>query len=297
MEPWQPSVPADPALRPDVLLDPTAWAEQPFGSVELGDRRRTRRLVRSAAALAAEPDRSWSERTRDPAALKAVYRLLDTAAVTCAGLLAPHQAQTRASLADEPVTLLVQDTTVVDYSHHPATTGLAPIGDGRGRGYLLQTVLAVRPEPRQVLGILHAAPWRREPAPRRRHARAQRRTPAPPPRVGGVGAGGDRDRGKRLLMGQAAAAHADVVTVTDDNPRSEDPAAIRAAVLAGCPDATEVGDRAEAILRAVAALQPGDALLIAGKGHETGQTVGGVTYPFDDAEQASLAVAALDGGA
>ncbi|MEO0389870.1 MAG: cyanophycin synthetase, partial [Pseudomonadota bacterium] len=110
-----------------------------------------------------------------------------------------------------------------------------------------------------------------------------------------VGAGGDRDRGKRPLMGQAAAEHADIVFVTDDNPRTEDPAAIRAAVLQGAPDATEVPDRAEAILRAVDALQPGDALLIAGKGHETGQIVGSDVLPFDDAEQASIAVAALEG--
>ncbi|MFB2530832.1 UDP-N-acetylmuramoyl-L-alanyl-D-glutamate--2,6-diaminopimelate ligase [Paracoccus sp. p3-h83] len=111
-----------------------------------------------------------------------------------------------------------------------------------------------------------------------------------------LGAGGDRDRGKRPLMGQAAAQYADVVFVTDDNPRTEDPAAIRAEVMAGAgPDATEVGDRAEAILRAVDALQPGDALLIAGKGHETGQYIMGNVYPFDDAEQASIAVAALDG--
>ncbi|WP_439332044.1 UDP-N-acetylmuramoyl-L-alanyl-D-glutamate--2,6-diaminopimelate ligase [Paracoccus salsus] len=111
-----------------------------------------------------------------------------------------------------------------------------------------------------------------------------------------IGAGGDRDKGKRPLMGQAARDHADVVIVTDDNPRTEDPAAIRAAVMEGAgPEATEVGDRAEAILRGVDALQPGDALLICGKGHETGQVVGHDVYPFDDAEQASVAVAALDG--
>ncbi|HQY45118.1 MAG TPA: UDP-N-acetylmuramoyl-L-alanyl-D-glutamate--2,6-diaminopimelate ligase [Paracoccaceae bacterium] len=109
------------------------------------------------------------------------------------------------------------------------------------------------------------------------------------------GAGGDRDRLKRPLMGEAAAKHADVVIVTDDNPRSEDPAVIRAEVMAGCPGATEVGDRAEAILMGVDALQPGDALLVAGKGHETGQIIGTDIYPFDDAEQASVAVAALDG--
>ncbi|MHA6263891.1 UDP-N-acetylmuramoyl-L-alanyl-D-glutamate--2,6-diaminopimelate ligase [Arenibacterium sp. CAU 1754] len=111
-----------------------------------------------------------------------------------------------------------------------------------------------------------------------------------------IGAGGDRDATKRPLMGQAAAENADVVLVTDDNPRSEDPAAIRAAVMQGAPEATEVGDRAEAILRGVDALGPGDALLIAGKGHETGQIVGDDILPFDDVEQASVAVAALDGG-
>ena len=116
-----------------------------------------------------------------------------------------------------------------------------------------------------------------------------------------VGAGGDRDTTKRPLMGAAASEHADVVIVTDDNPRSEDPSSIRAAVLAGAlngtgtPSVTEVGDRAEAILRGVDALGPGDALLIAGKGHESGQTVGDTVLPFDDVEQASVAVAALEG--
>ena len=108
------------------------------------------------------------------------------------------------------------------------------------------------------------------------------------------GAGGDRDKGKRPLMGKAAAENADVVYVTDDNPRSEDPASIRVEILQGCPEANEVADRAEAILRAVDALGPGDALLIAGKGHETGQIVGDTVYPFDDVEQASVAIAALE---
>ncbi|MBE1282683.1 MAG: UDP-N-acetylmuramoyl-L-alanyl-D-glutamate--2,6-diaminopimelate ligase [Rhodobacteraceae bacterium] len=111
-----------------------------------------------------------------------------------------------------------------------------------------------------------------------------------------VGAGGDRDASKRPLMGQAAHENADLVIVTDDNPRSEDPAAIRAAVKGGAPDCMEVGDRAEAILRGVDALTAGDALLICGKGHETGQVVGDDVLPFDDVEQASVAVAALDGG-
>ena len=109
------------------------------------------------------------------------------------------------------------------------------------------------------------------------------------------GAGGDRDTGKRPLMGAAARDHADVVFVTDDNPRSEEPSSIRAAIMEAVPSATEVGDRAEAILRGVDALGPGDTLLIAGKGHETGQIVGDDILPFDDAEQASVAVAALEG--
>lgn len=96
------------------------------------------------------------------------------------------------------------------------------------------------------------------------------------------GAGGDRDRGKRPLMGAAAARLADAVTVTDDNPRSEDPAAIRAAILAACPGARTVGDRKQAIAAALDDLRPGDVLAIAGKGHELGQTIAGITYPFDD---------------
>lgn len=98
------------------------------------------------------------------------------------------------------------------------------------------------------------------------------------------GAGGDRDAGKRPLMGEAATAGADAVIVTDDNPRSEDPAAIRAAILAAAPGAREIGDRAEAIRAAVSGLQPGDVLLVAGKGHETGQIVGDRTLPFSDHE-------------
>jgi UDP-N-acetylmuramoyl-L-alanyl-D-glutamate--2,6-diaminopimelate ligase len=99
-----------------------------------------------------------------------------------------------------------------------------------------------------------------------------------------IGAGGDRDPGKRPLMGSIAAELADWVIVTDDNPRSENPAAIRAAILAAAPGAQELGDRGEAIHSAVAGLQPGDVLLIAGKGHETGQIVGDRVLPFSDHE-------------
>lgn len=104
------------------------------------------------------------------------------------------------------------------------------------------------------------------------------------------GAGGDRDPGKRPLMGRACADGADILYVTDDNPRGENPAAIRRAVLDAAPNAREIGDRRAAIHAAIAALEPGDVLIIAGKGHETGQTVGREILPFDDAIVAREAI-------
>jgi UDP-N-acetylmuramoyl-L-alanyl-D-glutamate--2,6-diaminopimelate ligase len=98
------------------------------------------------------------------------------------------------------------------------------------------------------------------------------------------GAGGDRDAGKRPLMGEAVARLADVAIVTDDNPRGEDPASIRAAILAACPGAREIGDRAAAIAAGLDELRRGDVLVVAGKGHEQGQIVGGTVLPFDDAD-------------
>jgi UDP-N-acetylmuramoyl-L-alanyl-D-glutamate--2,6-diaminopimelate ligase len=106
------------------------------------------------------------------------------------------------------------------------------------------------------------------------------------------GAGGERDRGKRPLMGQVAAEHADRIIVTDDNPRSEDPAAIRRAILAAVPGAAEIGDRRTAITAAIAELRAGDVLVIAGKGHETGQIIGREVLPFDDAVVAMEALGA-----
>jgi len=111
------------------------------------------------------------------------------------------------------------------------------------------------------------------------------------------GCGGDRDKGKRPLMGQIAAALADEVIVTDDNPRSEDPALIRKEILATAPRAREVGDRAEAIRAAIGSLQAGDVLVLAGKGHETGQYVGSDVRPFSDREEAVKAALALGGRA
>ena len=111
------------------------------------------------------------------------------------------------------------------------------------------------------------------------------------------GCGGDRDKGKRPLMGAAAIEFADRVIVTDDNPRSENPATIRKDALAGAPGATEIGDRAEAIRKAIASLEAGDVLVIAGKGHESGQIVGDDVRPFNDRDEAIKAAVALGGRA
>jgi UDP-N-acetylmuramoyl-L-alanyl-D-glutamate--2,6-diaminopimelate ligase len=109
------------------------------------------------------------------------------------------------------------------------------------------------------------------------------------------GAGGDRDRAKRPLMGRAAAELADLAIVTDDNPRSEDPAFIRSQVMQGCPNALEVGDRRAAIRAGVEQLRDGDILVVAGKGHEQGQTMAGVVHPFDDVAETAEALSCREG--
>ena len=108
------------------------------------------------------------------------------------------------------------------------------------------------------------------------------------------GCGGDRDRGKRPIMGAIASKLADKVYVTDDNPRTEDPAAIRGAILAAAPGAIEIGNRAEAIRAAIDALEPGDVLMVAGKGHEEGQKIGKTMLPFSDHEAVKAAIAGRD---
>src|SRR5690606_41726547 len=107
------------------------------------------------------------------------------------------------------------------------------------------------------------------------------------------GCGGDRDRGKRPIMGEIASRLADVAIVTDDNPRSEEPASIRAAIMEAAEGALEIGDRRAAIREGVAMLHAGDTLIVAGKGHEEGQTVGDVTLPFSDHEEVRQALREL----
>jgi UDP-N-acetylmuramoyl-L-alanyl-D-glutamate--2,6-diaminopimelate ligase len=104
------------------------------------------------------------------------------------------------------------------------------------------------------------------------------------------GCGGDRDKGKRPIMGEVASRLSDVVIVTDDNPRSEVPETIRSEIMAAAPGALEIADRAQAIRHAVAMLESGDTLIVAGKGHEEGQIVGTTVLPFSDHQQVRSAL-------
>lgn len=142
---------------------PNEWADRTFAAVDLGDRRRERRAVSIAASLMRHPDATLPQQLQKPSALKAAYRLLDEADVTHSALCQPHWDATREQAGRQDLVLLIQDTTEVDHSHHPKTEGLGPIGNGGGQGYLLQTVLAVLPEPRQVLGIAAQEPFLRQP--------------------------------------------------------------------------------------------------------------------------------------
>src|SRR5438105_8746836 len=154
-----------PKMNASSMLSALQWAEETFGSVHLGDVRRTQRAVAIAGAIAQHPAASLPAQMPDEAALQATYRYLQTPDVTYEQLIGPHVAQTRAEASKQQQVLLIQDTTEVDYQHHPTTTGLGPIGTGSHHGFLLQSVLAVVPESRQVLGLAHQEPFLRIAAP------------------------------------------------------------------------------------------------------------------------------------
>ena len=165
-----------PMMNASTMLSALQWAESTFGSVHLGDQRRTARAVAIASAIAHHPAASLPAQMPDEAALEASYRFLQTPDVTYEQLIGPHVAQTRAQASKQQQVLLIQDTTEVDYQQHPTTTGLGPIGNGTHHGYLLQSVLAVVPTSREVLGLMHQEPFLRQPAPKgeTRHQREQR---------------------------------------------------------------------------------------------------------------------------
>ena len=156
------------------LLDPKSWAERTFGGVQLHDMRRTRRAVQAATNLAENPLGSLPAQMHTWKETKALYRWLDEPDVTFAALMQPHFQQTRAQATGEDVVLLVQDTTDIDLSHRHKISGVGQIGNERGRGFFVQTVLAVRPQTREVLGCMAQEPFVRIPAPEGEQ-RSQRR--------------------------------------------------------------------------------------------------------------------------
>ncbi len=153
-------------MNASTLLSALQWAEDTFGNVRLGDQRRTERAVEIASAIAHNPAASLPAQMQDEAATEAAYRFLQMPDVSYEKLIGPHVAQTRAQASKQQQVLLIQDTTEVDYQQHPTTTGLGPIGNGSHHGYLLQSVLAVVPQSREVLGLMHQEPFLRQPAPK-----------------------------------------------------------------------------------------------------------------------------------
>ena len=144
------------------MADEADWAINEFGSAELGDKRRTDRLIALAGVLARRPTASLPEACEEPAMLKGAYRWLENPAIDPQAVLASHVQATLERAAVVPVVLAVQDTTELDYSHHPATVGLGPIGNGYGRGLLVHSTLAITPE-RLPLGLLAQQEWVRDP--------------------------------------------------------------------------------------------------------------------------------------
>lgn len=158
-----------------MLLNASEWAIETFGRVELGDPRRTDRAVQMASAMAVEPAASLPLQMGNASALQAAYRFLGNEAVSHAALQEPHWFHTRELAGQSQRVLLIQDTTDLNYSQHPKTSGLGPIGYGkRGQGFFLQTVVAVDPQTQEVLGLAYQEPFVRQPAPKG-ETRAQRR--------------------------------------------------------------------------------------------------------------------------
>jgi Transposase DNA-binding len=146
------------------MLDPQRWAETTCGHTHLKDMRRTRRAVMAAARMAEDSAASLPARAQTWKETKAVYRLLKEDDVTCDALMQSQWQQTRQRMESLPLVLLVQETTDLDFSHRRKMSGLGESGDGNGRGMYLQTVLAVEPDSREVLGCAYQRPFMRIPA-------------------------------------------------------------------------------------------------------------------------------------
>jgi hypothetical protein len=154
------------------LLPADEWAWQQFAQVELGDQRRNQRALEVAAKMAAQPQTSLPAQMQSRSALRAAYRLLNHPEVTMDALLEPHRRQTLAQAAAVALVLFIEDTTELDFTAHPATKNLGPIGDGRGRGLLLHSTLAVTPDDQAILGLAHAQVVVRQAAPKSRPHRS-----------------------------------------------------------------------------------------------------------------------------
>ena len=197
-------------MYPTPILHPHVWAVHHFGACALGDERRTRRLVALATAMVRTPNASLPKQLHSPKALKATYRLLSDDTIDPQALSRGHWEQTRQAAGRHPCVLLIQDTTIADFTAHPKTHGLGPIGDGRGRGFLLQSVLAVVPAAREVVGLAYHEPFLRQAAPANDNSSRRKRRPResdvwgravravgpPPPGCQWVHVG---DRGKRSV--------------------------------------------------------------------------------------------------
>jgi hypothetical protein len=153
-------------MNPSTLLSAHEWAVETFGSVCVGDHRRTERVIEMGEAIAHDPAASLPAQMQSQAALHAAYRFLEMPDVSHEQLIRPHVQQTREAMCQQERVLLIQDTTEVDYQHHPTTTGLGPIGNGTHQGFLLQSVLALVAPSREVLGLAHQEPFLRKSAPK-----------------------------------------------------------------------------------------------------------------------------------
>jgi hypothetical protein len=214
------------------MIDAQSWAEQTFGDAMLGDKRRVPRAVQLGAAVLMNPTASLPQQLDSRADLTATYQLLHEPDVTHTALLTPQWQQTRDAARTHPLVLLSADTTILDYSHHRKTTGLGRVGNGNGRGYLVHSVLALLPAPRQVLGLAHQIPFVPQPKvkgetlrqlqARRRQtdlwAEAARAIGGPPPGVHWVHVG---DRGSDIFrfLATCRAQGCDFLVRADKNRR------------------------------------------------------------------------------
>ncbi|WP_040441819.1 transposase DNA-binding-containing protein [Ktedonobacter racemifer] len=163
-------------METDLLLSPKHWAEETFGQVLLHDVRRTRRAVKAASAMVRDVSASLPKQQHIWKEGKALYRFLDEPDVTFAALMQPHWLQTRGEMQERSVILLIQDTTELDLTHRHKMSGIGQIGDEKGRGLLLQTVLAVVPESREVLGCAKPRAFCAHPGSQRRNQSPKKKT-------------------------------------------------------------------------------------------------------------------------